>query len=81
MTEEELIQEIEDALSFSCALPYNLNQQETKRIIKSHLPTIRWHYLRIIKTLRKDNKNQLWDKPMKEFTKNDYKILEDLENK
>ena len=34
MTEEELIQEIEDALSFSCALPYNLNQQETKRIIK-----------------------------------------------
>jgi hypothetical protein len=34
MTEEELIQEIEDALSFSCALPYNLNEQETKRIIK-----------------------------------------------
>jgi hypothetical protein len=22
----------------------------------------------------------LWDKPMKEFTINDYKILEDLEN-
>ena len=57
------------------------NFDKTKRIIKSHLPTIRWHYLRIIKTLRKDNKNQLWDKPMKEFTKNDYKILEDLENK
>jgi hypothetical protein len=34
MTEQELIQEIEDALSFSCALPYNLNQDEVKRIIK-----------------------------------------------
>jgi hypothetical protein len=34
MTEEELIQEIEDALSFSCALPYNLNADEVKRIIK-----------------------------------------------
>jgi len=28
-----LIQEIEDALSFSCALPYNLNKQEVERII------------------------------------------------
>lgn len=34
MTQDELIQEIEDALSFSCALPYNLNQDEIKRIIK-----------------------------------------------
>jgi hypothetical protein len=34
MTEPELIQEITDALSFSCALPYNLNENETKRIIK-----------------------------------------------
>lgn len=34
MTEEELIQEITDALNFSCALPYNLNPEEIKRIIK-----------------------------------------------
>lgn len=34
MTQEELVQEIQDALSFSCALPYNLNAAETERIIK-----------------------------------------------
>jgi hypothetical protein len=34
MTELELIKEIEDALSFSCSLPYNLNQTEIARIIK-----------------------------------------------
>lgn len=34
MTQDELIQEIEDALSFSCALPYNLNKTEVERIIK-----------------------------------------------
>ena len=34
MTLDELVQEIEDALSFSCALPYNLNRAEIERIIK-----------------------------------------------
>jgi hypothetical protein len=34
MTQDELVQEIADALSFSCALPYNLNAAETERIIK-----------------------------------------------
>jgi hypothetical protein len=34
------------------------------------MPEVRWHYLRIIETLRKDNKNSLWEKPMKEFTIN-----------
>lgn len=34
MTELELIREIEDALSYSCSLPYNLNQTEIQRIIK-----------------------------------------------
>jgi len=34
MTQVELIQEINDALSFSCALPYSLNNQEIERIIK-----------------------------------------------
>ena len=44
------------------------------------MPEVRWHYLRIIEALRKDNKNSLWDKPMKEFTINDYKVLEKFEN-
>jgi len=34
MTEQQLIQEVKDELSHSCALPYNLNEQEIKRIIK-----------------------------------------------
>ncbi len=34
MTQEELVQEIEDALNFSCALPYSLNGTEIERIIK-----------------------------------------------
>lgn len=34
MTEQDLIQEIKDEISHSCALPYNLNDQEIKRIIK-----------------------------------------------
>jgi hypothetical protein len=34
MTQDELVQEIEDALNFSCALPYNLNKTEIERIIK-----------------------------------------------
>lgn len=76
----ELFKEIDLRLQNKKYILYD-NFDKTKRIIKSHLPTIRWNYLRIIETLRKDNKNQLWDKPMKEFTKNDYKILEDLENK
>jgi hypothetical protein len=41
MTEAELVQEIQDALSFSCALPYNLNAAETERIIKR---AKRWMY-------------------------------------
>lgn len=34
MTQDELVQEIEDALNFSCALPYSLNATEMERIIK-----------------------------------------------
>jgi hypothetical protein len=34
MTETELIQEITDALNYSCGLPYSLNEQEVRRIIK-----------------------------------------------
>ena len=33
MVLDALVQEIEDALSFSCALPYNLNRSEIERII------------------------------------------------
>ncbi len=45
---------------------------------KEKMPDVRWHYLRIIEALRKDNRHKLWEKPMKEFTINDYKILESL---
>jgi hypothetical protein len=34
MTEQDLIQEVKDEISHSCSLPYNLNDQEIKRIIK-----------------------------------------------
>lgn len=34
MTQDELVQEISDALNFSCALPYSLNATEMERIIK-----------------------------------------------
>lgn len=34
MLESELIQEVKDEISHSCSLPYNLNDQEIKRIIK-----------------------------------------------
>jgi len=34
MTEADLIQEVKDEISHSCSLPYNLNDQEIKRIIK-----------------------------------------------
>jgi hypothetical protein len=45
---------------------------------KEEMPEVRWHYLRIIQALRKDNRHKLWEKPMKEFTINDYKVLESL---
>ena len=75
----ELFKEIDFRLSHKKYIQYD-NFDKPKRIRKIHLPTVRWHYLRIIKALRKDNKNKLWDKEMKLFTKNDYKILEKLEN-
>lgn len=76
----DLFNEIDLRLQNNKYIHYD-NFDKPKRIIKSHLPTIRWHYLRIIEALRKDNKSKLWDKPMKEFTKNDYKFLKTLENK
>ena len=33
-TEDQLIQEVKDDISHSCALPYALNDGEIKRIIK-----------------------------------------------
>ena len=38
-------------------------------------PKNRWHYLRIIDTLKKDNNHKLWDKPMPDFNIKDYKEL------
>jgi hypothetical protein len=42
------------------------------------LPKRRWHYTQIIETLKKDNKNKLWDKPMPNFTFKDYEVLKNL---
>ena len=41
-------------------------------------PKRRWHYTDIINTLKKDNRNKLWDKPMPDFTFRDYEILKNL---
>jgi hypothetical protein len=41
-------------------------------------PKRRWHYTNIIETLKKDNKNKLWDKPMPNFTFRDYEVLKNL---
>jgi hypothetical protein len=41
-------------------------------------PKKRWHYTKIIETLKKDNRNKLWDKPMPNFTFRDYEILKKL---
>jgi len=57
-----------------------MERKKTKAIKKEEMPEVRWHYLKIIEALRKDNRNKLWEKPMKEFTINDYKVLEELEN-
>ena len=75
----ELFKDIDFRLSHKKYIHHD-NFDKPKRIRKIHLPTVRWHYLRIIKALRKDNRNKLWDKPMKEFDLKDYKILEKLEN-
>jgi hypothetical protein len=57
-----------------------LERKKPKKIKLEEMPEVRWHYLRIIEALRKDNRHKLWEKPMKEFTIKDYKTLEDLEN-
>jgi len=41
-------------------------------------PKRRWHYTKIIETLKKDNRNKLWDKPMPDFTFRDYEVLKNL---
>jgi len=41
-------------------------------------PKKRWHYLRIIEVLRKDNNHKLWDKLIPDFNTKDYKELRKL---
>lgn len=41
-------------------------------------PKERWHYLKIIETLRKDNNHKLWNKPLPLFTYKDYEKLNNL---
>ena len=76
----ELFKEIDFRLNNKKYIYYDNFEKKPKKIKKNEMPEVRWHYLRIIEALRKDNKNKLWDKPMKEFTNKDYKVLEKLEN-
>ena len=60
------------------------NEFKPKRIQhkkREKMPEVRWPYLRIINALRFNNDSYLWNKLMKEFNINDYKVLECLENK
>jgi hypothetical protein len=76
----ELFKDIDFRLQNKKYIYYDNFEKKPKKIKKNEMPEVRWHYLRIIEALRKDNKNELWDKPMPEFTINDYKILERFEN-
>jgi hypothetical protein len=76
----DLFKDIDFRLNSVKYIYYNLEPKKPKAIKENEIPEVRWHYLRIIEALRKDNRHSLWDKPMKEFTINDYKVLEDLEN-
>ena len=35
--------------------------------------------LEVIEILRKDNKNKLWDKSLKDYTENDWKVIDALD--
>jgi len=76
----DLFKDIDFRLNSVKYIYYNLEPKKPKAIKKEEMPKVRWHYIRIIEALRKDNRHSLWDKPMTEFTINDYKNLEDLEN-
>ena len=76
----ELFKEIDFRLNNKKYIYYDNFEKKPKKIKKNEMPEVRWHYLRIIKALRNDNTNKLWDKEMKLFTNKDYKVLEDLEN-
>lgn len=71
----ELFKEVDYRLRNKKYIHYDNFDKKPK---KEEVTVVRWHYLRIIEALRKDNNNKLWDKPMPEFTINDYKILESL---
>lgn len=55
----------------------------SSKISKGNIPPARdrWPYLKIIETLRKDNENKLWNKPMPLFTFKDYEKLNQLYEK
>jgi hypothetical protein len=52
----------------------------TQKLSKVNIPPARdrWHYLKIIETLRKDNDHKLWNKPIPLFTFKDYEKLNTL---
>lgn len=74
----DLFNEIDFRLKNKKYIQYDNFDKKPKK--KDEMPEVRWHYLRIIKALRKNNDSPLWDKEMKLFTKKDYKVLENLEN-
>ena len=73
-----LLKQVVETLLNKTYITYNIGVK--KVLQKNEKPFKRWNHKRITEALRKDNKNELWNKPMPEFTINDYKILEDLEN-
>jgi len=75
----ELFKEVDYRLRNKKYIHYDNFDKKPKKVVEE-VPVIRWNYLKIINTLRKDNKHDLWNKQMTSFTINDYKILEALEN-
>lgn len=82
----ELFKEVEHRLQNKTYIHYDNFEKKNKKVneIKinklkvDYTPVKKWHYLKIIHTLRKDNKHDLWNKPMIDFTIKDYQELEKL---
>jgi hypothetical protein len=59
-----------------------LNVEYDRKIKKKDTPVVKkWSCQRIINALRFDNKSYLWNKEMNIFNNEDYKILQNYENK
>ncbi len=74
----ELFKEVDHRLNNINYIKYREVVIKKPKKIKDEIPKYKWHFSKIIDTLRKDNKNRLWDKPMIDFTVKDYEILKAL---